>query len=173
MQQEPKSQCAESPIAEDREETNIAAIDLSLGVSGIVNRSLSLWSLGESVRPWQTILESVLWPISGNTYNAMQHCGAESPLAKDRGKNKNCSHRSLSLWSLGESVRYWQTSARVSCRASLATPNESRTMQCDETPVDKDQKLQPSISLLVVLRESMRSWQTIIERFLWSVNGTP
>ena len=61
-----------------------------LVVSGIVNRSPSLWSQGESVRPWQTILESFLWPVSATLNETsrmqLQHCGGESPVAKDRGK---------------------------------------------------------------------------------------
>ena len=45
--------------------------------------------------------------------------------------------------------------SRVSCGPSMATPNErstneTRAMPCAETPVAKDPKLQPSISLLVV-----------------------
>ena len=125
-----------------------------LVVSGIVNRSPSLWSQGESVRPWQTILESFLWPVSATLNETsrmqLQHCGGESPVAKDGGKNKSCSHQPLSLWSLGELLDAGRQVTKVSCGASVATPNETRTMQCAETPVAKDQKLQPSISLLVV-----------------------
>ena len=38
--------------------------------------------------------------------------------------------------------------SRVSCGPTVATPNVKRTMHCAETPVGKDQKLQPSISCL-------------------------
>ena len=31
----------------------------------------------------------------------LQHCGAESPVARDRGRTNNCIHRSLSVWFWG------------------------------------------------------------------------
>ena len=47
LQQEPESHCAESPAAKVREETKNCS-----------HRSFSWWSLGESLRSWQTIIES-------------------------------------------------------------------------------------------------------------------
>ena len=70
----------------------ISVLVVSGRVSKDPGRQFSRVSCGQSVAtPSETSIAQ------------LQHCGAESPVAKDRGDTKNCSHRSLSLCCLWES----------------------------------------------------------------------
>ena len=155
LQQEPKSQCAGSLIAKDREETNIAAIDLFVGglwdcqsisvrvVAGRVSKTLADNSREVPVaHEWQHLMK----PVECNCNIVV----ANHPWPRTEEKTKVAA---INLFPCGLWKSQLDTGrqvTKVSCGASVATPNETRTMQCAETPVAKDQKLQPSISLLVV-----------------------
>ena len=155
MQQEPESQCAGAPIAKDREEANIAGIDLSLEglwdcqsisalvVAGRVSKNLADNSREVPVaHQWQHLMK----PLECNCNIVV----ANHPWPRTEEKTKVAA---INLFPCGLWESPLDTGRQVtgvSCGASVATPNETRTMQCAETPVAKDQKLQPSISLLVV-----------------------